>query len=348
MWTSRFNMTNPRAPEGAGHLAGSEPTVRQMPQTVQNLRTFPPTPGPSAGSAAVLSAIRHPVAPEAAHHPALAPAPAPAWPEHYALDMRPCFQPAVSFHPGTFAIAGNPNQWILRDDKAYRVVPDTRNATYAIVDWRNPRSAPYPVRYDRASGEWSYYAAAQPGASGVARPRASRESDVQEILGHLSMQDLLLEQRQMLASRSGIQYLENERATARDLTKARRAFGNALRRAAQGGVRERRELGAQRDELRALQRAAADARAVYRGFIRLQPALNLQRQRYEVWRVAHELTGTRPRTDTRTQWPAPPATALDGAATTGGTRDRAAHHAAASGDAQRGAATLPGAGERAA
>jgi len=293
MRVSRFDVTSRGMPEGAAHPPVSESPALQTRQAAPGMRTSLSTAGATARGATASPAIRQPDAPQALHRPALAP----AWPEHYGLDMPPSVQREVSAHPGTFAIAGYPHQWILRAGKAYRVVLDARNATYTIVNWRDSHSAPpYPVRYDPANREWRYHGEAEPGA---VRSRDARDRDVHQIVGHLSMHDLLLQQRQMLACQWGMQLRERVRTAERRVGAAQRAFDNA-RRAAQDGAQPQADLAGLHAALRARQLSAIDERAAYRGFIRLQPSLHLQRQRYGVWHVTHELTGTRPRTDPRT------------------------------------------------
>jgi hypothetical protein len=93
-----------------------------------------------------------------------------------------------------------------------------------------------------------------------------------------------------------------------------------MRRATQGPPDQRTQAEVLRNEVRMRRSEARDARSEYLGFIKLQPALHLQRQRYEVWRLSHELAGVLPRADTRVLDPVPRALAL-GVARAGATRD---------------------------
>ncbi|WP_460901761.1 hypothetical protein [Paraburkholderia jirisanensis] len=272
-----------------------------------------------------------------------------AWPEHYALDMHPSFQCTVGAQPGSFAIMGNPRQWILHDGKAYRLVLDTQNATYAVVHWRDPDSARYPVRYDRASGAWLYdgapaaataaaTAAAIDATAGGPHDGPERERKVHELLGHLSLQDLLLQSKQRLASEWGLQLDERVRTRERLAQVAQWRLNHEMRRAAQGAPEQRAQAEALRNHARMRRLEARDARSEYLGFIRLQPALHLQRQRYEVWRLSHKVAAVQPRADTRVLDPMPPAIALGKApaAEAGGVETRGV---ARQGDATQGATT---------
>jgi hypothetical protein len=241
-----------------------------------------------------------------------------AWPEHYALDMHPSFQCTVGAQPGSFTIMGNPRQWILRDGKAYQLALDTRNANYTVVHWRDPGSAQYPVRYDRASGAWHYDGSADAtadftAAAAAGGPRAGldRARKVHEVLGHLSLQDLLLQGKQQLASEWGLQLNERVRTRERLMRAAQIRLNDVMQRATQGALDQHASAGALRDDLRRRRLEARDARSEYRDFIRLQPALHLQRQRYEVWRLSREVAGVLPRTDTRVLGLVPRALALD-------------------------------------